>query len=332
MSSIFKIFFFTYFLLSFNQALARDLEFDSPHGGSFKYKTLINGRTKLVDTASLHGYKVLLFFGFTNCKSVCPMTLSTLKSLMSKLPAHEQERTKVLFISVDTERDKLEEIARYIKIFDPKFLFGSESDSQLKKILKLYGARYYKIKTDSNKILIDHTSDVFLINEQGQWTHTMPFTLSDDEFYKIVKGTDATIMKQYQNQSTEILNSKVISDKKSFGCLLNSQKCKLSYQDNNFELKLNADKIISQKKNSVIVTTDIKNRLTPYAVDFSAKETYMGHIRPGFVKVNATEYKAEFEIPSCELQKMNWEVAVIFKDNKNNFFTQKFKMKSYENE
>lgn len=60
------------------------------------------------------GGVVLLFFGYTHCPDVCPTALSTMAKVMKNLSEKEREKVKVLFVSVDPERDTPAVLKNYI--------------------------------------------------------------------------------------------------------------------------------------------------------------------------------------------------------------------------
>ena len=70
----------------------------------------------------------LLFFGYTSCPDVCPTTLATLSGVMQRLRAESKaDRLQVVFVSVDPQRDTLDQIARYIGYFDSSFMGATAS-------------------------------------------------------------------------------------------------------------------------------------------------------------------------------------------------------------
>ena len=65
----------------------------------------------------LRGSVVLLFFGFTSCADVCPISLATISHAFSFLNDDELKLSKSLFISLDPERDSLEKLKKYTGYF-----------------------------------------------------------------------------------------------------------------------------------------------------------------------------------------------------------------------
>ncbi len=114
------------------------------------------------------GNIVLLFFGYTSCPDVCPTTLSELRKLNTELGTNA-ERVKVIFITVDPERDTPEQIQKYVSIFNPAFIGLSGSVVELEPIWKSYGVyrEVEQVSTSASGYLVTHTARVYLIDRDG---------------------------------------------------------------------------------------------------------------------------------------------------------------------
>ena len=135
--------------------------------------------------ASLQGHWTLLFFGFTNCGSICPTTMAELGKMYHVL---EEKKVKtlphVVMVSVDPERDSLDKLAHYVKAFDPHFYGARGDDQAVKKMTKEVGIVYTKIIRHGHENLqnydIEHTGTVILFNPSGELSafFTMPHQAS----------------------------------------------------------------------------------------------------------------------------------------------------------
>ena len=83
-------------------------------GGPFN---LTGADGKPFSSASLNGKPYAIFFGFTQCPDVCPVTLGRLAKLRKELNAGERP-FEILFVSVDPERDTPEEVGKYAALFN----------------------------------------------------------------------------------------------------------------------------------------------------------------------------------------------------------------------
>jgi len=127
-------------------------------------------RGKAFTLDALKGRWTLLFFGYTHCPDVCPVTLAVLKNaiaLMSETGA-DTAAPQVVFVSVDPKRDSLEHLGAYVEYFNPRFLGVTGSDANLKAFARQLGVLYVLTEPDANgEYLVDHTAAIFLIDPRG---------------------------------------------------------------------------------------------------------------------------------------------------------------------
>ena len=126
-----------------------------------------NGKT--VRLQDLRGQAVLLCFGFTRCPNICPTTLGNLAAVYRKLPPSAQERTKVVFISVD-ERDSPASLKEYVPFFNERFLGLTGPPADIGTTARAYGAFFRKAPaagSDKDDYLIDHSTYTHLIDPEG---------------------------------------------------------------------------------------------------------------------------------------------------------------------
>ena len=72
--------------------------------------------------AETNGYLTLLFFGYTHCPDVCPVHMANLGAVFGDLPPEVRDRTKVVFVSTDPERDTPERLRSWLDHFDRAFI------------------------------------------------------------------------------------------------------------------------------------------------------------------------------------------------------------------
>ena len=95
-------------------------------GSSFVLKD-INGEQ--ITEKSFQGPLTAVFFGFTNCPDVCPMTLANIDQVIERLDENENKKLKVFFVSIDPERDSPELIKNYLASFKNK-IYGITGDPE----------------------------------------------------------------------------------------------------------------------------------------------------------------------------------------------------------
>ena len=112
---------------------------------------------------------MLIYFGYTYCPDVCPMTLSHLKVGMLEL-AEEAKGVQVLFVSIDPERDTREKLNEYVPYFHPDFIGLTGSVSDVGIVARQYGAGYFKQEVESVEgYFMAHTDAVFLVDQKGRY-------------------------------------------------------------------------------------------------------------------------------------------------------------------
>lgn len=118
--------------------------------------------------SELRGEIVLLFFGYTSCPDVCPATMAELRQALSELQQQDADQVKVVFVTVDPERDTPARVQEYVTQFNPAFIGLSGSKSDLEKIWAEYGV-YREIAGEQSAAgyIVNHTARVNLIDQQG---------------------------------------------------------------------------------------------------------------------------------------------------------------------
>ncbi len=131
--------------------------------------TMASSRGEPVSLSSFAGQPTVIFFGYTFCPDVCPLTLTEMKRVKAELGA-EGEQLNVVFVSVDGERDTPDVLARYVSSFDPAFVGLQGDEATLRRIGKEYGLYYAKsqVQNTSASYLVDHSSATYLIDGDGQ--------------------------------------------------------------------------------------------------------------------------------------------------------------------
>jgi protein SCO1/2 len=111
----------------------------------------------------------LVYFGYTFCPDVCPLTLADVKRALSELK-EKQERVHVVFISVDPERDTPDVLSRYLAAFDPTFIGLTDDPAKLEAAKAAFGVFSEKEQTEDSAAgyLVSHTARLFLVNPQGE--------------------------------------------------------------------------------------------------------------------------------------------------------------------
>ena len=142
-------------------------------GGPF---SLVGSDGQPFSSSRLAGKPAAIFFGFTNCPDVCPTTLARLANLRKQL-GRGDEGFSIVFITVDPERDRPEDVGRYAGLFNTPIIGLTGSPAQVERVKKQFGVYSAKVPTPGGGYSVDHTATVFLLDRNGKFVAT----LSPDE-------------------------------------------------------------------------------------------------------------------------------------------------------
>jgi protein SCO1/2 len=156
----------------------------TPYSGSSF--ALVDVNNKLITEKSFQGPLTAIFFGFTNCPDVCPITLTNLDQLIEKLDNDQRKKFKVYFISIDPERDSPQIMKDYLDSFKNK-IYGITGDPQKVFLLsKSWGISSEKIFSEDGSYLVNHSSSILLLNN-GNYIERISQLETLDNIYRIIK-------------------------------------------------------------------------------------------------------------------------------------------------
>ena len=162
----------------------KDKFISSYSGSSFDLKDVNN---EPITEKSFQGPLTAIFFGFTNCPDICPMTLSNLDQVLEKLNNNEDKKFKVYFISIDPEKDSPEIIKNYLNSFQNKIYGITGEPQKIFSLSKSWGVLSEKIFTKDGGYLINHSSSILLLNK-GKYIDRISHHEELDNIFKIIKN------------------------------------------------------------------------------------------------------------------------------------------------
>jgi protein SCO1/2 len=116
----------------------------------------------------------LVFFGYTSCPDVCPITLQNINFIYNELTSIANN-SQVLLVSVDPQRDSVEKLAQYISFFNPKFKALRAEHDVLFPFARSLGLMYsitqepQDVQSQSaDRYWVDHSASIVLINPKGK--------------------------------------------------------------------------------------------------------------------------------------------------------------------
>ncbi|MDH3693433.1 MAG: SCO family protein [Gammaproteobacteria bacterium] len=127
----------------------------------------MNDANESVGPEWFNGKWSFLFFGYTYCPDICPLTMTTLDKAYNQL--NEEgiiDNARVVFLSVDPQRDKPERLAEYMRYFNAAFHGATGSEQQLENITRQLSVVYIPPKPEDGETdyIVDHSSSIILID------------------------------------------------------------------------------------------------------------------------------------------------------------------------
>lgn len=136
----------------------------------------------------LRGKVVLLFFGYTSCPDVCPTTLAELNQSLKELKPDQSAEIKVVFVTVDPERDDPARVQEYVNHFNESFIGLSGTERELADVWNKYGIfREIVEGTSAAGYLVNHTARVTLIDRQGNMRVSFGFEMPVEDIVHDLK-------------------------------------------------------------------------------------------------------------------------------------------------
>ena len=137
-------------------------------GSSF---TLTDVNNNPITEKSFQGPATALFFGFTHCPDICPMTLNKLNIISEQLKK-ENKSLKIFFISIDPERDTPEVMRDYLSSFGDQFIGITGEPEKIFKLSQSWGIVSQKIFSENGEYTVNHSSPVILLKD-GKYVATI---------------------------------------------------------------------------------------------------------------------------------------------------------------
>ncbi len=154
-------------------------------GGDFTL-THISGDKSLKD---LKGKPSVLYFGFTSCPDICPLSLNKLNKVIDKIGPKTHGLINKVFISVDYKRDDPKKVDEYGRYFSDDFISLAGSEEQIKDITKKYAVHFefVPLKDSALGYTVDHTSRFYLLGADGKIVNTYSDIINDPKFTNDLK-------------------------------------------------------------------------------------------------------------------------------------------------
>ncbi|MGW1770597.1 SCO family protein [Streptomyces sp. NPDC002104] len=140
------------------------------------------------------GKPTLIYFGYTHCPDVCPLTMSNIAVAKKALPKADQDKLQVVFITTDPERDTPESLGTWLKGLDPAFTGLTGDFATIQAAARTLGIGIEAAKKDaSGNVVSMHGAQVIAFSpktDEGYLLYGESTTVDDytKDLPKVVKG------------------------------------------------------------------------------------------------------------------------------------------------
>jgi len=145
-------------------------------GGPF---SLIDQDGKPRTDADFRGRYMLVYFGYSNCPDVCPVSLGVIADAVERLGA-KSARVAPIFITIDPERDTPRILKQYLAVFSPKLIGLTGSSRAIRHVTGEYRVYVSKHAGQSGNYSFDHSNIIYLMGPDGRFVANYDETIGPD--------------------------------------------------------------------------------------------------------------------------------------------------------
>ena len=137
----------------------------APAGGDFSLQS-VDGPVHLRE---LRGKVVMLFFGYTSCPDICPLSLLWIGDCLSSLEEAQAEQVSALFVTLDPGRDTAERMHQYGGFFHPRITGLTGNIEEIGQVTARYGITWERKSAPESALgySIAHPDTILLVDADG---------------------------------------------------------------------------------------------------------------------------------------------------------------------
>jgi protein SCO1/2 len=129
---------------------------------------------------------LLIYFGYSYCPDVCPTDLQQIGLAVDRL-GPDGEAVQPLFITLDPERDTAAHLADYVPLFHPRLIGLTGGAEEIRRAALAYKVYYARYPPGSPDYVIDHSSFIYLVDENGTYIGFLPTGTTADRMIEIIR-------------------------------------------------------------------------------------------------------------------------------------------------
>lgn len=164
---------------------------------------LLDQQGEFFTKADLQGHWNLVFFGFTHCPDICPLTMAELSQFYTGLDYNQDVKPRVFLVTVDPGQDNPESMAAYLANYNEEFIGLSGDPEQIAQLAgELFVGFGDAVKSEvaatshghagsqtnndmaQDSYLIEHSAHIAVINPQGDYYAVMRAPHRDQDLVK----------------------------------------------------------------------------------------------------------------------------------------------------
>lgn len=145
-------------------------------GGPF---SLIDQNGQKRTDADFRGRYMLVYFGYSNCPDVCPVSLGVIADAVERL-GPLAARVAPIFITVDPERDTPSILKQYLAVFSPRLIGLTGTAKEIRQVASEYRVYVQKHATQGGNYAVDHSNIIYLMGPDGKFVADYDETLGPD--------------------------------------------------------------------------------------------------------------------------------------------------------
>ncbi len=138
--------------------------------------TLTDHNGKPFTLSDTRGKVVMLYFGYTSCPDVCPLTMSDMAGARADLGADAAD-VQIVFVTLDPERDSQAVLKKYVPAFEATNIGLYGTPSEIQTAAAAFGVKYKKtaLRDSALGYAMDHSAFIYVIDRHGQLRELLPF-------------------------------------------------------------------------------------------------------------------------------------------------------------
>lgn len=155
-----------------------------PTGGDF----VLQSAAGPLDTRTLRGNVLLVYFGYANCPDICPASLAAGAQALNALKPDERARTRLIMVSVDPERDTPARLKEYTAYFHPAMVGVTGTAAEIAAVARSFGAGYVRQPPrPDGGYAVDHSADTYVVAPDGRLAQTLHFAATAEQVAEAVR-------------------------------------------------------------------------------------------------------------------------------------------------